>query len=994
MSDPADNAPVSDNPAAAQTPKPPAPASVVQNIEPIRVEDEMHQSFLDYSMSVIVGRALPDARDGMKPVHRRCIYAMGEMGNTHAQAHKKSARVVGEVMGKYHPHGDASIYDTIVRLAQDFNMRYLLVDGHGNFGSLDSSKAAAARYTEVRMQRFAEDMLEDLDKEAVDMVPNYDGTLEEPTVLPSKLPNLLLNGSMGIAVGMATNIPPHNITEVLNGVKALVRDPAITIDGLMEHIQGPDFPTGGIVCGTAPIRQMYVTGRGTLVVRARCEIVDKGNHSQIVVHEIPYGVNKEDMIGHIGELIDDKTLIGIAEVRDLSKDKVRIEIDLKSDAVPNVVLNLLFKHTELQSNFGANMLALDRGRPKVMNLKQFLRCFVEHRREVIERRTKFLLRKAKERAHLLEGFRIAIDNIDEIVHIIRSSKDDDDAKSRMLERFGLDDVQASAILEMRLKQLTGLSRDKIEEEYRQVMENIGRYEFILANKETEIGKIIVQECDDMIAKYGDERRTTIERVSGEIDLTKIIANEPCVLTLSARGYVKRSSLDAFAAQKRGGKGRKGAKLKDEDYIERVYTVMSHDTLLAFTSWGRVFSIDRAWDLPEAEPNSFGKPIVNFLQLQPAIKEGATDKDGKPLAPRPAEKVLELVTLGTAEEAAERNAECTMQNAQLGEPENARFAMKEGKEIFTNRQAVLFVTRKGIVKKTVLSEFKNVMKSGIKAITIDDDDELVAADLVERGDEVIIASALGQAVHFTEDQLRPIGRTGRGVRGIRLAGVTFSDPEEAEADSEEDPQTVRPSDRQTDCDRVVAVVKVEKNPAARILLMVENGYGTLNTFDSYPIHRRGGKGVRSIDTGDRNGNVVFAAAVHLERPAETEEGGAADRLPADQVLVVTAKGQLIRTSVGSIRETARGAKGVRIVNVAAGDAVVSATVVPGEEESADEGEPAAPEAGEPDAAFHPDSPAPSDKPADSIHPDSPAPSDKPADSIHPDSPAPSGVSPQD
>ena len=923
----------SESPASApETPAPGGAAApgTAQNVAPIRVEDEMHQSFLDYSMSVIVGRALPDARDGMKPVHRRCIYAMGEMGNTHAQAHKKSARVVGEVMGKYHPHGDASIYDTIVRLAQDFNMRYMLVDGHGNFGSIDGYKAAAPRYTEVRMQRFAEDMLEDLDKETVDMVPNYDGTLEEPTVLPSKLPNLLLNGSMGIAVGMATNIPTHNLTEVLEGVKALVRDPAITIDGLMEHIKGPDFPTGGIICGTGPIKQMYTTGRATLVVRARCEIVDKGNHSQIVVHEVPYGINKTDLLQHIGELMDEKVLTGIAEVRDLSKDKVRVEIDLKQDAVPQVVLNLLFKHTALQSNFGANMLALDRGRPKVMNLKQFLRCFVEHRREVVERRTKFLLRKAKERAHLLEGFRIAIDNIDEIVHIIRSSRDDDEAKARMLEKFGLDDVQSSAILEMRLKQLTGLQRDKIEEEYQQVMASIERYEFILANKETEIGDIIVQECDEMIAKYGDERRTSIELASGEIDMTKIIANEKCVITLSAKGYVKRSSLGAFAAQKRGGKGRKGAKLKDEDYVERVYGAQTHDTLLAFTSWGRVYAIGRAWDLPEADPNSFGKPIQNFLPLQPAIKEGAKDKDGKPLAPRDAEKVLALVSLGTAEEAAEAFA------GDEAAQDDTRYVVKEGKEIFTNRQAVLFVTRKGIVKKTVLSEFQNVTKNGIKAINIDDDDELVSAELVERGDEVIVASAFGQAVHFTEDQLRPLGRASRGVRGIRLAGVEFSDPEDAGGE-EESPDGEAPSGGP---DKVVAVVKVEKDPAARILFMVENGYGTLNSFDSYPVHKRGGKGVRSIDTGERNGKVVFAAAVHLERQAaggEDAAGGSGEppqigetaALPADEVLVVTAKGQLIRTSVGTIRETSRGAKGVRIVNVSAGDAVVSATVVPGD-----------------------------------------------------------------
>ena len=936
MSDPTDNVPPAPETRDAAVEAPPAPAA--QNVEPVRVEDEMHQSFLDYSMSVIVGRALPDARDGMKPVHRRCIYAMGEMGNTHGQAHKKSARVVGEVMGKYHPHGDASIYDTIVRLAQDFNMRYLLVDGHGNFGSIDGYKAAAPRYTEVRMQRFAEDLLEDLDKETVDMVPNYDGTLEEPTVLPSKLPNLLLNGSMGIAVGMATNIPTHNLTEVLEGVKALVRDPAITIDGLMQHIKGPDFPTGGIICGTGPIKQMYTTGRATLVVRARCEIVDKGNHSQIVVHEVPYGINKTDLLQHIGELMDEKVLTGIAEVRDLSKDKVRVEIDLKQDAVPQVVLNLLFKHTALQSNFGANMLALDRGRPKVMNLKQFLRCFVEHRREVVERRTKFLLRKAKERAHLLEGFRTAIDNIDEIVHIIRSSRDDDEAKARMLEKFGLDDVQSSAILEMRLKQLTGLQRDKIEEEYKQVMASIERYEFVLANKETEIGNIIVQECDEMIAKYGDERRTSIEHASGEIDMTKIIANEKCVITLSAKGYVKRSSLDAFAAQKRGGKGRKGAKLKDEDYVERVYGAQTHDTLLAFTSWGRVYAIGRAWDLPEADPNSFGKPIVNFLPLQPAVKEGAKDKDGRPLAPRDAEKVLALVSLGTAEEAAEAFA------GDEAAQDDTRYVVKEGKEIFTNRQAVLFVTRKGIVKKTVLSEFQNVTKNGIKAINIDDDDELVSAELVERGDEVIVASAFGQAVHFTEDQLRPLGRASRGVRGIRLAGVTFADPEEAEGEESSD------GEASSSPDKVVAVVKVEKDPAARILLMVENGYGTLNTFDSYPIHKRGGKGVRSIDTGDRNGKVVFAAAVHLERPDSDPavETGEKATLPADQILVVTAKGQLIRTSVGSIRETARGAKGVRIVNVAAGDAVVSATVVPdsGEDGASPSGLPDSPDSAEP------------------------------------------------
>ncbi|MBQ3810816.1 MAG: DNA gyrase subunit A [Kiritimatiellae bacterium] len=960
MSDPTDNAPPAPEARDAAVAAPPAPAA--QNVAPIRVEDEMHQSFLDYSMSVIVGRALPDARDGMKPVHRRCIYAMGEMGNTHGQAHKKSARVVGEVMGKYHPHGDASIYDTIVRLAQDFNMRYMLVDGHGNFGSIDGYKAAAPRYTEVRMQRFAEDMLEDLDKETVDMVPNYDGTLEEPTVLPSKLPNLLLNGSMGIAVGMATNIPTHNLVEVLEGVKALVRDPAITIDGLMEHVKGPDFPTGGIICGTAPIKQMYVTGRATLVVRARCEIVDKGSHSQILVHEVPYGINKTDLLQHIGELMDEKVLTGIAEVRDLSKDKVRIEIDLKQDAVPQVVLNLLFKHTALQSNFGANMLALDRGRPKVMNLKQFLRCFVEHRREVVERRTKFLLRKAKERAHLLEGFRTAIDNIDEIVHIIRSSQTDEEAKARMLEKFGLDDVQSSAILEMRLKQLTGLSRDKIEEEYKQVMASIERYEFVLANKETEIGSIIVQECDEMIAKYGDERRTSIEHASGEIDMTKIIANEKCVITLSAKGYVKRSSLDAFAAQKRGGKGRKGAKLKDEDYVERVNVAMTHDTLLAFTSWGRVYAIGRAWDLPEADPNSFGKPIVNFLPLQPAIKEGAKDKDGKVLAPRDAEKVLALVSLGTAEEAAEQFGE---EAAATG---SGRFEMKEGKEIFNNKQAVLFVTRKGIVKKTVLSEFKNVSKSGIKAINIDDDDTLVSAELVERGDKVVLVSAFGQALRFSEERLRPLGRASRGVRGMRLAGVTFGEALDDADEPAEEAAEENDAPALEGADRIVAAVKENPDETARILLLVENGYGTLNTFASYPLRNRGGKGVKSIKTGGRNGRVVFAAGVNLARTEAdpSVETGVKVLEPADQVLVVTAKGQLVRTSVGEVRQTARNAMGVKVVSINPGDAVVSATVVPGEEAGEDgaspSGLPASPDGASPSGLPEGDASAPEPPPS--------------------------------
>jgi DNA gyrase subunit A len=907
--------PPADPAATPAAPAPEEPARLPEpGISPIRIEDEMDKSFIDYSMSVIVGRALPDARDGLKPVHRRCIYSMGETGCTHSVPHRKSARVVGDVMGKYHPHGDSSIYETIVRLAQPFSMRYTLVDGHGNFGSLDGDKAAAMRYTEVRMERFAEDMLEDLDKETVDMVPNYDETLSEPTVLPSKLPNLLLNGSMGIAVGMATNIPTHNLNELCDAIVAMIDNPQITIPELMQFVQGPDFPTGGIICGTGPIRDMYLTGRATLTVRGRAEIEETEKRSRIVVTEIPYGVNKAEMLERVGELMRDKVLDGIADARDVSKADVRIEIDLKPDAVPQVVLNLLYKHTALQTTFGANMLALDHGRPKVMNLKHLLRCFIDHRVDVITRRTRYQLRKARERAHLLEGFRVAIDNIDEIVHIIRSSQTDDEAKSRMFERFGLDDVQASAILEMRLKQLTGLSRDKIEDEYNQVLANIARYEYILANP-SEVLAIVKSDCAEMKQKYGDARRTAIEAADGEIDMAKIIANEKCVITLSNRGYVKRSTLAAFNVQKRGGKGRKGAKLKDADFIEKVCSAQTHDSLLFFTSLGRVFALERAWQLPEAEPNSFGKPVVNLLQLRPAAPAG-TDEAGNPVPASPAEKVLEIVSIGNQSEASLTEADLA---------ETGRFAVNEKRPLFSAGKAVLFVTRKGVVKKTVLSEFKNITRAGIRAINIDPDDELVAADIVEPGDELVIVSARGQTVHFVESELRPLGRVSRGVRGISLA-----------AD-----------------DEVRAVVPVEKLPNARILLLVENGFGTLNTFDAYPIHKRGGKGVKSIDTGDRNGKVVFAGAVHLDDPE------ADPPFLGDGILVITEKGQLIRTPASAIRQTARGAKGVRVVDVADGDAVVSATVVPSSQE-------------EDDAPADDDTPTDPDAPASTPEPPAPTP----------------------
>ncbi len=853
-------------------------------VSPINIEDEMRNSYIDYSMSVIVGRALPDVRDGLKPVHRRCLFAMSELNNTHDKPHKKSARVVGDVMGKYHPHGDSSIYDTIVRMAQPFSMRYLLVDGHGNFGSIDGDGAAAMRYTEVRMQRLAEDMLEDLEKETVDMGPNYDETLVQPLVLPSKVPNLLLNGSTGIAVGMATNIPPHNLKELCDAVMHLVANPQCTIEDLMHFVKGPDFPTAGIICGMNPIASMYKTGRGAMRVRGRAEIVEHGNDSRIIITELPYVVNKATMIEHIADLVKEKVIEGIRDIRDESKSDIRIVIELKRDVMPQVILNLLYKHTQLQNTFGATMLALDHGRPKVMNLKQILRCFIDHRIEVITRRTKFDLRKAQERCHILEGFRIAIDNMDEIVHIIRNSRDDSEARSRMNERFGLSDVQCNAILEMKLRQITGLARDKVEAEYNAILIRINDLRDILANPQR-ILDIINADCAMLKEKYGDERRTEITYADGEVNMEDIIANEPCVVTLSNRGYVKRVSLAEFDEQGRGGKGKKGAKLKDGDFVRKVFTPMTHDRLLFFTSHGRLFT-EKAYQIPEAERTSFGKPLVNLLLLRAEIGEDKRDETGKRLAPRAAEKVLDIISIDN----------------------------------FAEDKYVFFATAKGTVKKTRLSEFKNVHKAGIIAISIDDDDELIGVTLVEDGDGMILVSANGQSMRFKTSDVRAVGRSARGVRGIRLAGVNVVTEESAEG--EESPESPDAEVVTGPVDSLRALVKVDSDPTSRMLVIVEKGYGKCTDFDAYPTHHRGGKGVKSIDTGARNGKVVFAAAVY--RGAEATEEAAAVR--SDSIMLITEKGITIRTAVDSIRETGRVAKGVRVVNVAEDDKVVSATVI--------------------------------------------------------------------
>ena len=849
-------------------------------VMPINVEDEMQNSYIDYSMSVIVGRALPDARDGLKPVHRRCLYTMSELSNTHDKAHKKSARIVGEVMGKYHPHGDSSIYETIVRMAQPFSMRYMLVDGHGNFGSVDGDGAAAMRYTEIRMQRLAEDMLEDLEKDTVDMGPNYDETLEQPLVLPSKVPNLLLNGSVGIAVGMATNIPPHNLGELCDAVVHLVDNPACVIDDLMQFVKGPDFPTGASICGVRAIESMYKLGRGAMTVRGIAQIEEHGNDSRIIITELPYGVNKAAMIEHIAELVKDKQIEGIRDIRDESKSDVRVVVELKRDAMAQVVLNQLYKSSQLQTTFGATMLALDHGRPKVMNLKQLLRCFIDHRIEVITRRTKFDLRKARERCHILEGFRIALDNMDEIVRIIRASRDDAEVRARFLENFGLDDLQSNSILEMRLRQLTGLARDKIEDEYRAILLKIEDLEDILA-KPARILDIIKADCAELKNKYGDARRTEIQPLETEVNMEDLIANEPCIVTLSNRGYIKRTPLATLSEQGRGGKGRRGAKLRDEDFVIRLFTPMTHDKLVFVTSHGRIFT-EKAWRLPEGDLTSLGKPLVNVLQLRAEITEGKTDHEGKPIPPRAAERVIDITPI----------------------------------EDFADDKYLFFATRKGIVKRTRLSEFKNVHKAGINAIKIDDDDELVDAILVEDDDEVILVTANGRSARFKVSEIRAMGRTARGVKGIRLKGVTIqTDADESGEPNEQEEQAetnelMDAADASAPRDSVRALVKVDNDPDAKIIVIVEKGFGKLTRFDAYPTKHRGTGGVKSIDTGDRNGTVVFASEVKTD----------------DSLMVITVNGITLRTAVNTIRETGRIAKGVRIVRVNDDDRVASAAVV--------------------------------------------------------------------
>ena len=803
---------------------------IERGISPINIEDEMSSSYIDYSMSVIIGRALPDARDGLKPVHRRVLYAMQDLGNTHAKPYKKSARVVGDVIGKYHPHGDQSVYDAIVRLAQEFSMRYPLVDGQGNFGSIDGDPPAAMRYTEVRMNRLAEELLEDLDKDTVPFGPNYDESLTQPLVLPARPPNLLLNGSTGIAVGMATNIPPHNLCELVDGITHAVDNPDCTVDDLMRFIKGPDFPTGATICGTRQIEAMYKLGRGQMVVRGCAEIIEEKNREIILINALPYTVNKASLIETVAELVNNKVVEGISDIRDESSSAgIRIVIDLKRGAIGQVVLNNLYKHTQLKMTFGAIMLAIDQNRPKVMNLKELIRCYVDHRFEVITRRTRFELAKAEARKHILEGLLIALDNLDEVVRTIRAARHRDEARDRLIARFGFSELQTNAILEMRLYQLTGLERDKVEAEHRETVERIAYLQGLLADP-AKVYDLIKQDLAGIRTKYADARRTEIVPMEGEVNIEDLIVDAPCVVTLSHKGYIKRVPLDTYREQRRGGKGITGASTKEEDFLETLFIAATHDTLLFFTNFGRVY-YERAFEVPEASRTSPGKAIVNLLELQ----------------------------------------------------ENEKIAAMLRIREFREDQNILFATERGIVKKTLLSDYRNIRAGGIIAINIEEGDRLIQVRLTAEKDEVMLATANGMTIRFPEEQVRCVGRDSTGVRGIDL----------------EDGDVVRSLD------------VVEKE--GTFLIATENGYGKRTAFEEFRSQNRGGKGIIGIQTSDRNGKVVSAHAVHEN----------------ESLIMVTAQGMMVRSPISDVRVIGRNTQGVRLINLEEGDTLVSASAVEAE-----------------------------------------------------------------
>ncbi len=823
---------------------------------PVSLEDEMRRSYLDYAMSVIVGRALPDVRDGLKPVHRRVLFAMHELGNDWNKAYKKSARIVGDVIGKYHPHGDTAVYDTIVRMAQDFSLRYMLVDGQGNFGSVDGDNAAAMRYTEVRMARIGHQLLEDIDKETVDFGPNYDGSEQEPLILPARIPNLLINGSSGIAVGMATNIPPHNLNEVVAGCLALLQNPETSIEELIDYIPAPDFPTAGIIYGVNGVREGYLTGRGRVVMRAKThfEDIDRGNRQAIIVDELPYQVNKRSLLEKIGELVNEKRIEGISDLRDESdKSGMRVVIELKRGEVPEVVLNNLFKMTQLQDTFGMNMVALVDGQPRLLNLKQMLECFLAHRREVVTRRTVFELRKARERGHILEGLAVALSNVDEIIALIKAAPTPADAKRELMARlwkspvveemllraaadasrpdglapeyglsaqgYRLSDAQAQAILELRLQRLTGLEQDKIVAEYKEVMDKIADLLDILARPER-ITEIISGELVAIRDQFGDERRSEIVTYAQDLGIEDLITPQDLVVTLSHTGYIKSQPLADYRAQRRGGRGKQATAMKDDDFIDHLFVANTHDYILCFSNRGRCYWL-KVYEVPQGSRNSRGKPIINMFPLEE------------------------------------------------GEKINAILPVKE----FSDDKYVFMCTIQGTVKKTSLANFSNPRKAGIIAVDLDEGDYLIGADLTTGQSDIVLVSDGGKAVWFGEDQVRPMGRQSRGVRGMML--------QEGQS--------------------VISLLVAESEDQT-VLVATENGYGKRTRLGDFRRSSRGTQGVMAIASSERNGKIVAAKLV-------TDE---------DEVMLITTGGVLIRTRVSEIRELGRATQGVTLISLDAGE----------------------------------------------------------------------------
>ncbi len=798
------------------------------------IEKEMKKSYLDYAMSVIIGRALPDVRDGLKPVHRRVLYAMRELKSDYNKPYKKSARIVGDVIGKYHPHGDSAVYDTIVRMAQPFSLRYPMVDGQGNFGSIDGDPPAAMRYTEVRMTRLAHQMLEDLDKETVDVIPNYDESMTEPCVLPAKFPSLLVNGSSGIAVGMATNIPPHNMTEVISGIKALIDNPEITIKELMSHIPSPDFPTAGLLYGTKGVEDAYETGRGIIRIRARLTVEEdkKTGQETIAVTEIPYQVNKARLIEKIASLMKNKVIEGIRYIRDESDRRgMRIAMGLKKGQIAGVIVNQLYKHTQMENSFGIILLAVVDNRPQILNLKQILEYFVVHRKEIIIRRTQYDLAKAEARAHILEGLKIALDNLDDVVGLIRGSKSPGEAKDKLIARFELSLIQAQAILDMRLQRLTGLEREKIVEEYESVLKDIAWFKEILASEQIVLG-IIKDELDEVNSEFADERRTEIVKYARELTIEDMIAEEDMVVTISGTGYIKRNPITLYHSQRRGGKGKTAMGTKDEDFVSHLFVASTHHTFLFFTNLGKVYWC-KVYDIPQAGRQSRGKAIVNLLNFE----------DGESMT------------------------------AVLAVPE------------FEPGYHILMGTRNGTVKKTDLMAFSRPRAGGIIALVLAPGDELIHVKITDGTQNVFLGSATGKSIRFHESDVRPTGRKAKGVRGMRI-----------DAD-----------------DRIVGMEVLCHGQT--LFTITENGYGKRTSIDEYPVHKRGGKGVITIKTNERNGQVVSILLVQDD----------------EDLMMVTDSGKLIRMSVSSTSVISRNTQGVKLIGMDEKERVVSAVALAEEEE---------------------------------------------------------------